>query len=190
MLGTHNSLTFAKPSRWWMRPFNFLAKCQDKDIEAQLKAGARYFDIRVDTHYYTRHGLMKYDYKIWQAFHLLELFAETHPSEVVCYRIILEYPCKPRYASYLTRHFENVVKDLQATYTHLKFCGAIRKWDWLHVAEPAYKVSLVDEYSSCKGWKGFPYIPSLYAKWRNRKSLKDNQSVLDDNNKVLLMDFI
>lgn len=190
MLGTHNSLTYAAPKHWWSRPFDFLAKCQDKDINAQLEAGVRYFDLRADSHVMAKHGLMKYGLSVYAAFNFLELYAETHPNENVCYRIVLEYSRKPFYSEYLTRQFEAKVQDILATYTALKFCGAFRKWDWLCVIEPAYKVSYVSAYSSFLGWRGFPYVPRLYAAWHNRNTLKDNKSVLDDNNKVLMMDFV
>nr|DAH01868.1 MAG TPA: hypothetical protein [Crassvirales sp.] len=32
-LGTHNSMSYLKPKRWWMRPFHFIAKCQSRHID-------------------------------------------------------------------------------------------------------------------------------------------------------------
>lgn len=183
-------MTFATPAHWWARPLNFLAKCQVKDINRQLGAGARFFDLRVGRNLMARHGLMKYDLSAYGALNLLNLYAETHPGENVCFRIVLEHARRPFYGEYLTRQFEAQARDILATYTSLKFCGAFRKWDWLCVVEPSYRVSYVSAYASYLGWKGFPYVPALYAKWRNRKTLKDNESVLDDNNKVLMVDFI
>ena len=66
MIGSHNTMTYLKPQKWWMKLINFTSKCQSKDIEEQYAAGVRYFDIRVcigehdslPTHY--GHGLIRY----------------------------------------------------------------------------------------------------------------------------------
>lgn len=47
MIGTHNSMTYLPPRRWWLKPFTFLWRCQDKTIEEQKKLGVTYLDIRI-----------------------------------------------------------------------------------------------------------------------------------------------
>lgn len=45
--GTHNSMSYLPPEKWWMwllRPF---ARCQRKTIEEQAKAGMQVFDLRI-----------------------------------------------------------------------------------------------------------------------------------------------
>lgn len=35
--GSHNSWTFRKPIKWYLKPLCFIAKCQDVDIQTQMK---------------------------------------------------------------------------------------------------------------------------------------------------------
>lgn len=54
IIGTHNSMSYLPPLRWWgwlMLPF---ARCQRKTIDEQLAAGARCFDLRVS---FDRNGM-------------------------------------------------------------------------------------------------------------------------------------
>ena len=47
MIGTHNTMTYLPPRRWWFRPFTFLWRCQTKSLSEQVGTGAGYFDIRI-----------------------------------------------------------------------------------------------------------------------------------------------
>ncbi|MEG1729598.1 MAG: phosphatidylinositol-specific phospholipase C domain-containing protein [Bacteroidaceae bacterium] len=64
MLGTHNSMSYLPVSKWWMKPFAFIARCQNKSIVDQLKAGAQYIDLRVRPNkkgkWVFAHGLIEY----------------------------------------------------------------------------------------------------------------------------------
>lgn len=66
MIGSHNTMTYLKPQKWWMQLINFTSRCQSKDIEAQYAAGVRYFDIRVcigkheTLPSYYGHGIIRY----------------------------------------------------------------------------------------------------------------------------------
>ncbi len=86
-LGTHNSLSYHKPAQWWLRPFAWMARCQDLSIRQQWDAGVRYFDIRVK---YDKggtpksgHGLVTYDVLPWDVLGLLEGYAARDGGEVV-----------------------------------------------------------------------------------------------------------
>jgi hypothetical protein len=63
MLATHDSLTACPVKSWWLKPFNFLCRCQDKTLEEQYAAGARSFDLRFAKYrgkWYGAHGAMLY----------------------------------------------------------------------------------------------------------------------------------
>lgn len=47
MIGSHNTMTYLKASRWWARPFARFWRCQDETIENQIRYGAYLLDIRV-----------------------------------------------------------------------------------------------------------------------------------------------
>lgn len=46
-LASHNSMTYLPIKKWWLKPFRFIAQCQNKTIEEQYQAGVRMFDIRI-----------------------------------------------------------------------------------------------------------------------------------------------
>lgn len=69
IIGTHNSMTFLRPAKWYgwfMIPF---ARCQKKTIIQQWEAGARVFDLRVKFDRYGNshfaHGLYDCDDNQW-----------------------------------------------------------------------------------------------------------------------------
>lgn len=47
MLGSHNSATYLNPRKWWMKPFSWMAKCQNNTILNQIILGATVFDFRI-----------------------------------------------------------------------------------------------------------------------------------------------
>lgn len=47
MLGSHNSATYLNPRKWWMKPFSWMAKCQNNTILNQIQLGATVFDFRI-----------------------------------------------------------------------------------------------------------------------------------------------
>lgn len=63
ILGSHNSLSFLTPNKWWMKLFNFYYKTQDKNLVEQIKSGVHMFDIRVR---FTTDGLVKICHNGWE----------------------------------------------------------------------------------------------------------------------------
>lgn len=47
MIGSHNSFTYLPPRRIWFKPFTFIWRCQDKNINEQKEIGVNYLDVRV-----------------------------------------------------------------------------------------------------------------------------------------------
>jgi hypothetical protein len=63
IIGTHNTMTYLEPKKWWMKLLNKYAQCQSKTIEEQYEAGCRYFDLRIrfrEEGMYFAHGLIEY----------------------------------------------------------------------------------------------------------------------------------
>ena len=46
-IGTHNSLTYLTPKKWWQKLIGFTAKCQAVNHEEQYRLGTRVFDVRL-----------------------------------------------------------------------------------------------------------------------------------------------
>ena len=63
MIGTHNTMSYLPPKRWWMRPLRVFARCQKRPIAEQIAADAQVFDLRVYNeggHWCFAHGLVKF----------------------------------------------------------------------------------------------------------------------------------
>ena len=46
-LGSHNSFTYLPVKQWYLKPFAFMARCQEVDVWNQYFLGVRLFDLRV-----------------------------------------------------------------------------------------------------------------------------------------------
>ena len=67
ILGSHNSWSYLPLTKWWMKPFAFMAKCQDYNIKQQYElCGVRCFDLRIkfnkDGNLVIAHGNAIYKY--------------------------------------------------------------------------------------------------------------------------------
>lgn len=64
MIGSRCSFSYLPAKKWWMRPFEFMAKCQEKTIQEQYTHGVRLFDLRIRFDDrgcpYVCHGLLVY----------------------------------------------------------------------------------------------------------------------------------
>ena len=62
--GSHNTMSYLPPWKWYLRPFAVWAKCQQKILKDQMAAGVRYYDLRVrfdkEGVPYFCHGAMRY----------------------------------------------------------------------------------------------------------------------------------
>ena len=47
MLGSHNTLSYLSPKKWWAWFTIPWSRCQEKDLDWQYFCGVRYFDIRL-----------------------------------------------------------------------------------------------------------------------------------------------
>jgi hypothetical protein len=128
---SHDSLSGYSLRTWWFAPLNFMAKCQSKNIEQQLAAGVRYFDIRLNkdgSTWYGAHGPMLYNITIDEVLTKLRAFAEANKAHIY-YRILHEDEFN-RDAS-LTQ-FISIIEGKLANYTsqymHIHFIGLKSQW--------------------------------------------------------------
>ena len=79
--GTHNSCTYGKLVWWqWLFTpiFQLFSKCQDKNLEEQIKMGVKVFNFQVTWYkgdWYFSHGLCTYREKLRDALELMNQFA-------------------------------------------------------------------------------------------------------------------
>lgn len=179
-IGTHNSMTYLKPKKWYLYPFQFLAKCQNKTIEQQYSEGIRLFDIRIS---YTknkeiefRHGLMAFKGNVYKTLRYLN--SKNTPTKI---RILLETSKtdKEKEAMFI---FD--VKSFQQLFPNLTFYEGRRKSNWEQLLSLP-TLDICQLVSSMAGEGLFKIWPWLYAKVFNKSNIKNYSE-----EKPLLIDFL
>ena len=163
MIGTHQSLTYAKPLQWYFKPFHFVAKCQERDYKEQYKLGVRLFDIRIKPYKGTwrvAHGSMIFDIDLYEVLRYLN-------SKGDCIiQISLEYNKEPKNSDVIIESFIKEVQNLINSYPNIKFFGFGTKWNWNKVYsyqnEP--NIRILQLVSSTTGNQLDDWCPSIYAK--------------------------
>lgn len=185
IIGTHNSMTYLRPQKWYgwfMIPF---ARCQRKTIEQQWNDGARCFDLRIrftkQGEPYFAHGLYECTHKAKPAHVLEELYKlMLRDNEQAFVRLILEDPDKQNYNVYYFEQLCRVWETHQARQSVtvnkvLRFFGGNRKGDWAQIVEFDYKPNLTQYVGSMMEdarWYE-KLMPFAYA-WRRNKKNKQN----------------
>lgn len=166
-LGTHNSMTYLKPKKWYMCLFQFVARCQSLNIKEQFEKGIRLFDIRIA---YTeseepefRHGAIAYKGNVYATLDWLN--RQNVPVKI---RILLEVSKESNLKELL---FIKDIRNFQTIFSNLSFYEGRRKYDWKQLLDlPTLKVTQL--VSSMQGNKIDDIWPWLYAKFHNKKNLK------------------
>lgn len=188
MLGSHNSFSYLKPTKWWMRLLTPWSKCQDKTIEEQYNDGVRYFDIRIafkkDGSMRIVHNLIEYPTK--ELYNALRTFKNR--SDVYL-RIVLDMRKKPKEikdAAKLISWFYDFLNYVMMN-TEMTIDKAIVFWDWRYIINRGLKVT---EWHASVCAKWYQYIDGLkfWAWEHNTEVLTTN--TLKDNEEVLLIDFV
>ena len=152
-LASHNSFSYLKPRRWWLRPFGWMARCQRICVAEQYyRYQAQLFDLRIrfDTktgQVIIAHGLMEYstpDGCIDSTLTYLSL----RPEDIYI-RVVLELKHPDKQQQQLFREFCSM---LESEYPDLYFFGGNDRSDW-SAQHPVYQFStpmqdLDDKYSS------------------------------------------
>lgn len=183
-LGTHNSMSYLKPKKWWLYPFRFIARCQSKTIAEQYEAGARMFDIRISYDKYGipefRHGAMAFKGDVEEVFRYLN----SRKSRVYV-RLLLEIYNKHSNIIH-EGYFLGDCKVWSDEYPNITFFCGRRKFDWKVVYNFKYKEPDIVQYvSSMQGTKIDDLWPWLYAKLHNKKHRQEC-----NKKKWALFDFI
>lgn len=178
-IGTHNTMTYLRPQKWYgwlMIPF---ARCQRKTIEQQWEAGARCFDLRIrftkDGTPYFAHGLYVCSHKTkpWDVLDELHRRAKVD-RESVYIRLILE---DPKLQNHNVAYFRYLRDWCLKNYPHLTFFGGNRKGDWAQIVEFDYKPNLQQYVGSMmEDARWYEKImPFAYALRRNKKNKQNPQ---------------
>lgn len=135
-LGTHNSLSYLRPRQWWLRPFNWIARCQSMTIKEQWDYGVRYFDIRVkyDKNGVAKsgHGLMSYDVLPWDILGLVDRYAMESKEQAVVRLFHENSKRKPREHR---GEFAAFCQKAISEFTHIHFVEGGSRYDYVRVIQ-------------------------------------------------------
>ena len=189
VIGSHNSWSYLPPKHWWIRPFAFIARCQNVDIKTQYeKYGVRCFDLRVlfdkKGEPYLAHGFCKYKYNIKQ------LMSDLHwiNTQKDCYvRILHEARRKSQYTSLNIHMFMLLCSKFEDMYPNIHFwCGRnLYNWEYDYHFDKL-EPSCEELYSSVCAPKIIDdWYPKLFAIKNNKEIIKNGT-----NKDILLIDFV
>lgn len=178
IIGTHNSMTYLRPQKWYgwfMIPF---ARCQRKTIEEQWYDGARCFDLRIR---FTKQGKPYFAHGLYECTHEVKFIDDVlaqldklilHHGQRAFVRLILEDPNKQNHNVF---YFKRLCNELRQYYKTIHFFGGNRKGDWAQIVEFDYKPNLTQYVGSMmEDARWYEKImPFAYA-WRRNKKNKQN----------------
>lgn len=181
-IGTHNSMSYLRPKKWYMYLFRFIAKCQQVDIKKQYELGARMFDLRIgydkNSKLEFRHGRMTFKGNVEEALKFL------NTRRTKCYiRLILEIKKDDLSQELL---FIKDCRKWESEYKKLVFFCGRRKYDWEIIYKFKTPEPIINQLVSSMTWKKLDdWYPWIYARLMNRKNISEYNS-----KDWLLIDFI
>lgn len=188
ILGSHNSWSYLKPRKWWMRLFNLASKCQDVGIASQyIHYNVRCFDLRIrfteKDYLQVAHGLAVYDTTLQELLDDLQFIDFLGDCSI---RIIHEVRNKSQYTSYSVREFVKFCDYIKSAYPHIRFWCGKNLYNWETDYAFSYQPSCEERYSSvCSPKLLDDWYPRLYAYLHNRKIIKKGT-----DKDILLIDFV
>lgn len=189
MKGSHNTLTYAGPARWWGWLCVSVWRCQRKNVREQIEAGCRAFDIRLSRNvgangddaedmWVSAHGIV--DLKL-NPVAAIEEIARLCPDAYV--RVTLE---KERGADD-REDFRRTCRWLEAQFPEMTFFNGRLKPGWVKLyafkKEDGVEESLAQRCGSMSGtWWGKAW-PWLWARLHGSEAVADESA-------IVLMDFV
>ena len=190
VIGSHNSWSYLRPRKWWMRLIAFAARCQRVDIREQyLKYVVRCFDLRVRTDKSGRlvvaHGPIVYMLTADKIYNDLAWIDDKGDCYV---RVLHETRNSKQYTDDSVRSFVAFCKVIEDCYPHIQFWCGRNLYDWkvdyqFNGDDPTCE----ENYGSViKGKKWlYGWWPWLYAVTHN-KQIK----VKGTDKDILLIDYV
>lgn len=168
-----------------MKPFRFVAQCQDLDIKTQYERGVRCFDLRLQYDGDTLrvvHGFMIH--KITCA-ELLEDLEWLNERGDVYIRVLHDARTKKLHNDTAIKNFQNDCAAFEQLYPNIKFWCGKNLYNWETDYEFKNNPSCEERYSSVASPKIDDLYPRYYAK-KNTKVIYEKGTDKD----ILLLDFV
>ena len=188
ILGSHNSWTYLKPKKWWMRLIAWTARCQSDCIAEQYLDGVRCFDLRIkrgkDGNLCVAHGLVEYDIT------KTELFGQVYELDArgdVYIRVLHEVRNESELTLEELDWFRHMCYDLQQVFRNIKFfCGRnLVNWNIDYFFSQS-ELSIEDGYGSVRHPRSiYALWPWVYAWLHN-----DIELAFGTEKEVMMIDFV
>ena len=188
ILGSHNSWSYLPPVQWWLRPFAFMARCQNMDIRTQYeKYGVRCFDLRIRTDEngipFIAHGFTRYKYTFNELTGDLEWLNEKGDCLV---RLLNEVRFKCQHTDTNIQRFVALCQKFESTYSNIRFWCGRNTYNWAIDYSFGEEPTCEENYASVSKPRLIDdWFPWLYAKCCNHKILEKGT-----DKEILLMDFV
>lgn len=190
ILGSHNSWSYLKPKKLWMKALAFTARCQEKNIVEQYNDyGVRCFDLRIRFDGRTPH-IVHNDFDYGKLNDITDMLSWLNDCGDVWIRVVHDVRKKKDHTPASIVNFQQLCESLQQTYPNIKFwCGRnLEDWekDYNFGPEPLCK----ELYASvCPPKIIDDWYPHRYAKKNNKDIYKNIAPTMGDN-EILLIDFV
>ena len=193
MIASHNSLTYLRPVKWWMRLFNFMSKCQNKTIKEQYEDyKVRMFDLRVDfdknNNLLVKHGLAVYNFSTKEMMGILNYLNNKKGVKYVNITLECSFAESIKLQDWKRRYFTSFCRFIEGNFTKIRFIGGDVKYSWnrLYHFKNRHNPVAISRFASIATKCKFDDLwPWLYAKRHNKESMKE-----DRNNRYLWLDFV
>ena len=186
ILGSHNSWSYLPAKKWWMKPFAFMARCQNISISKQYELGVRCFDLRIRFDHGSpviAHGLMQYKYTFEELLNDLDMLN----SKGDCYvRLLHEVRNKKQYTEESVEMFKDICSQFESTYENIKFWCGRNLYNWDIDYKFNNNPTCEEKYSSVQPPKLLDdWYPKIYAMCKNKEIKK-----IGTNCQILLIDYV
>lgn len=187
ILQSHNSWSYIRPKKWWLRPFKFMAKCQKANIYDQyVKYGVRSYDLRVkfdkNGNVVIAHGLFDFDIDRDE---LMRHLSFMNDNKCVV-RILHEVRREKEYTEESIERFKAFCKEIEEKFKDITFYCGRNLYNWMVDYEFDYNPSEEGVYSSVQPPKWIDdWFPWIYARLHNKETFK-----MGTDKDILAVDFV
>lgn len=193
-LASHNSWSYLPVRKWWMRPLNLIAKCQDKSIVQQYYDKARCFDLRLrwdekEENFVLAHGIVTYMGRYYNDLFWLDEQAYKNDEEIYI-RVLLEDSGKANRV--IDDLFYKQCKNLEKRFSFIKFIGGFpvrKRWREYIYTFKTKEPSIEEHHVSVSG-KWWQFVPKRWAKKNNKSVRIIKEEVETIKSDFLMLDFI
>lgn len=176
IIGTHNSMTYLEPKKWWFKLCPIFWRCQKKTIQEQWDAGVRCFDLRItfekDGTPVFAHGIVKLKGDVYKTINEIDSLVGKRIVAFNNYAVYVRIVCEDLTKDEsIAENFNRLCLELLKTDYIVPFEGR-RKGDWKLLYSFAYKPKLnqfVGSMAPDARWYE-KLMPWFYAKRMNKRN--------------------